>query len=91
MTVRTKRPGYRNQNIAELVAMLVKKPRTVEELTPLIDMKERTLRAWLRAFIDEGLLRVDRPRNSAPGVSPGVYHWHPIWERKEKCPTSLAN
>jgi hypothetical protein len=84
MTVQTKHPGYRNQNIAELVAMLVKKPRTVEELMPLTHMTERTLRAWLRAFIDEGLLRVDRPRNGAPGVSPAVYHWKPIWERNEK-------
>ena len=83
MTI-TKRPGYRNQNIAELVAMLVKKPRTVEELTPLIDRKERTLRAWLRAFPDEGLLQIERPRSGDPGVSPAVYHWKPIWERNEK-------
>mgnify|MGYP001441015124 CR=1 FL=1 len=84
MTVQTKSPGYRNQNTAELVALLVKKPRTVEELMPLVGITERTLRAWLRAFIDEGLLRVDRPRDGKPGVSPGVYHWDPIWERKEK-------
>lgn len=84
MTVQTKSPGYRNRNVAELVALLTKKPRTVEELMPLVDITERTLRAWLRAFTDEGLLRVDRPRNGAPGVSPAVYHWDPIWKRKEK-------
>ena len=84
MTVQTKSPGYRNRNVAELVALLTKKPRTVEELMPLVDITERTLRAWLRAFTDEGLLRVDRPRNGDPGVSPGVYHWDPIWKRKEK-------
>lgn len=80
------RPGDMNlqRKVSDLLGLLVRAPRTQNELVELTGMDKDTIRRWLRAFEDEGLLvkqkisRKGMPRDVSRPMF--LYVWHPLSE-----------
>jgi predicted transcriptional regulator len=69
-----------------MVALLVKAPRTVEELASLTNLNRTTIYRWRDALIGEGLVR-------AKGRTPSgarIYVWDPIVNRSDDDPQRSA-
>jgi DNA-binding transcriptional ArsR family regulator len=61
--------------VAELIAALVKAPRTMRELCEMSDMTDETVNAWLREFRASGLVYVADYRKNRVGCDSAVYSW----------------
>lgn len=58
--------------IADLIALLIKQPRTARELAEVTGMHLNTIRAYLFAFHAEGFVRYNEPTSP---TKPRVYFW----------------
>jgi DNA-binding IclR family transcriptional regulator len=58
--------------VADLIALMIKQPRTARELSDLTGMQLGTIRAYLNAFHAEGFLHFEEP---ARPTKPRVYFW----------------
>jgi predicted transcriptional regulator len=70
-----------------MVALLVKAPRTVDELAGLTKLDRTTIYRWRDALIGEGLVR-------AKGRTPSgarIYVWDPIVNRSDDDPQRSAS
>lgn len=64
--------------VAELVACLMKAPRTAADIPEMVDMSPPTVRAWLAAFNEAGVIRRKGIRPAPPGISSAgsmEYEW----------------
>jgi transposase-like protein len=59
---------------ADFVALVVKAPRTVNEVAELVGANKETVRAWVQAFADEGLVRQGGLRKSRT-ANAVVWEW----------------
>ena len=66
--------------VAELVACLMKAPRTKSDILGMIDMSEPTLRAWLIVLNEAGVIRKKGLRMPPPGTS-GAGSMEYEWQR----------
>ena len=62
------------RRLADAMALLVKSPRTAPEVSALVGVHPRTVRAWYQALEDEGLARKAVPRLSGQAVT-AVWEW----------------
>lgn len=80
------RPGDMNlqRKVSDLLGLLVRAPRTQNELAELTGMDKSTIRRWLRALIDEGLVvtqQISRKGMARDTSRPMLlYVWRPITE-----------
>jgi DNA-binding IclR family transcriptional regulator len=58
--------------VADLIALVIKQPRTARELSYLTGMQLGTIRAYLNAFHAEGFLHFEDP---VKATKPRVYFW----------------
>ncbi len=61
--------------VAELVAAIVKAPRTMRELCEMTDMTSETVNAWVREFMASGVVYIADYRKNATGSDSPVYGW----------------
>ena len=61
--------------IADVLALLRKKPRTVIELHTLTELSLHTLRSLLRALEAENILRRSAAPQTGQGGSPDIWQW----------------
>ena len=65
------------QRACDLIALIVKKPRTRPELADLMGTRQCVLQPWIDGLIGEGLVRLD-PAPKVPGRNgypPKVVRW----------------
>jgi hypothetical protein len=59
-----------------MIALLVKAPRTRQELCELTGMAEQNLRPWVRGMLDEGLIEVaGHRRREGSHKDSEVFRW----------------
>ena len=68
------------RNGADMVALVYRAPRTVQELMQITGLHERTVRAWMRALIDEGLVCTEDAKSTQKNRPVKLYRWAPVWE-----------
>ena len=68
--------GFNRAKIVDLIGLLVKASRTVDELSELTGMDRTTLYPWLRLMVEEGLLRREAVKLREQGGRVLRYHWN---------------
>ena len=51
-------PGPRTMRLLDMISLLVKSPRTRQELRDLTGLSESAILVWVRGMLDEGLIEV---------------------------------
>ena len=75
-----RRAAHTSERVADLVSLLVKAPRTVNELAELTDYEYHSVSRYLNALHAEGLLTKVRPDigiGSGRGTAPVTWTWRP--------------
>lgn len=74
----------RRETVAEIVASLMKRPRTLVDLAEMVGCADSTAAAWVHAFHESGLVRIAErlPRERSEGAKQYqlrriVYAWQP--------------
>ena len=64
-------------NIFEVVALVMKKPRTVTEISEVTGRDRTVIRQYLVAAEGEGLVAKSYPKKpiGTPGITPAVWTW----------------
>lgn len=54
------KPGTNRSKIVDMLGLLVRAPRTVDELCELTDMSRYAIYPWLKLLMEEGLIRREK-------------------------------
>ena len=65
------------KSVTDMIALLCKAPRTVQELEGLTDMHRSGIHLWLSHLHAEGLIYIKQYHRVASGPPPAVYAWQP--------------
>lgn len=67
-----------HDSAADLVLLLMKAPRTVQELSRVTRMQAQAVRCYVKAFHAQGLVYVHgRKKEREGGNYPSLYAWNP--------------
>lgn len=69
--------GINRAKIVDMIGLLVRAPRTMDELSELTGMDRATLHWWLRLMVEEGLLRKEAHPPGPNGGRVFKYFWSP--------------
>ena len=69
-------PGTHVRKIIDGLALVHRKPRTVQEIAEVTGSKVESTRRWLECAADEGLLTKQPAHHGKNGRAPAVYTWN---------------
>ena len=72
---------------ADALRLVMKKPRTIPELTDLVGGAQQSMSRWLRALEDEGMvLRTNGEQAPSGGRTPFLFTWVGLCDGDEPLP-----
>lgn len=74
------------ERVAEAVALIMKRPRTEDDIAELLGVSSSSARAYIEPLRDEGLLYIHHWIKNANGLPTPVYAWQPSVCEKPDAP-----